>query len=127
MKPFTKLQSYLIDSTDLDGQDLGDNLSDPDKARALFTCYWDEKGSWYEQQIGRVEAVKDWLQGLPSSLDIVYYNHDILVLWGRLLPHVPQRTELQQERIVDRYWITVAIALVELWDLVKLCPVHSDE
>ena len=116
MKPFNKLQAYLIDCINLEGQDFADNLSDPDKARALFTCYWEEKGVWYEQQVGRVESVKDWLQGLPSSLDIVYANHDILALWGDLFSHVPQYTELQQERIIDRYWVTVAIALVELWD-----------
>ena len=119
MKPFSKLQAYLINSIDLTGQDFADNLNDPDKARALFACYWDEKGVWYEEQVGRVEAVKDWLQGLPSSLDIVYANHDILALWGDLYPHVLQYTELQQERIIDRYWVAVAIALVELWETVR--------
>ena len=116
MKPLNKLQTYLLSCINLKGQDFADNLNDPDKARALFACYWEEKGVWHEEQVGRVEAVKDWIQGLPSSLDIVYANHDILALWGDLFPHVLQYTELQQERIIDRYWVAVAIALVELWD-----------
>lgn len=101
----TKVYDYLEKSLNLDR--LGETGMPLDtikqKFEALKACFDSEYG-WAKERMGGQNAFAEWLSGLCGSVDIPFYNSDILVLarsWGGL---APDATERQQDNILDDYW-----------------------
>lgn len=55
----------------------------------------------------------DYLQGLPSSLQIPFYNYDILNL-VKELHGVKELTEKQEDTILANYWNHISFMLISL-------------
>jgi len=111
-----KAKLYLLSVITLDDYDIDDtNLSPFQKVQHVKDIFNSEYG-WHVQQHGNiVSSIREWLQGLPSCLNIVFYNYDIIQLavsWGELSATA---TEKQQDKIVNNYFNLLANKLHQLF------------
>ena len=58
---------------------------------------------------GYSQLMQDWLQGLCSTVEIPFYNHDIIALHEKWLGR--EFSEQEKDKILDEYWVRCAIAL----------------
>ena len=92
-----------------------------DKVTFLLNTLLHAKGYEFKRNnINKTDVIADWLMGLPSSLNIVFNNHDILRLakkWGS----IPQdATEKQEDKILENYWRFMASKTLQLFTKYKL-------
>ena len=111
------VKNYIIDCIDSSDRDLEKEPETPfEKIRFLEKCFVSEYGHEIAR-IGKIKAMTNWLQGLPSCLHIEFSNYQILQLaksWGSL----PEKaTENEEDRILDNYWNLVANKTLQLFDL----------
>ena len=122
----TLAKQELINSINLSGYDYPrynpgvSNLVTEDEYNisALLEIFTSEYG-WRVAQVGRTTAVMDWLQGLPSSITIPFYNHEILKMaksWGSL---PVDATEKQEDKLLENYWRFMANKLCQLFAKVE--------
>lgn len=104
---------YLIDAIDPDYCEAteGDTQS---LINGLETAFNAEYGFMVER-VGEQKALAEWLQGLPSAINIEFYNHKILELavkWGSIPENA---TEKQEDKILDNYWNFMANKIGQLF------------
>lgn len=110
-------KQYLIDSIELDDYGIK-ATTDAQKVSALQKIFMDEYG-WAVKRYGMQGAIKEWLMGIPSAVNIAFYNNDILKLarkWGTLPANA---TEKQEDKILKNYWNLMAANLVQLFNKYK--------
>ena len=106
-------KQYIINNINLEDYDI-EPVDLPDKISQLKKVFYSEY-SWRVDQVGEHEALKDWLQGLPTVISIVFYNYDILQLaklWGSLSDNP---TERQEDKILENYWHFMAAKIGQLF------------
>ena len=93
-------KNYILSNIDedIDGKPI---TSEADKINYIFDRFNSEYG-WRVQQVAKVVAMVDWLQGL--ALDIEFCNHEIINLAVRLGSIDENPSEKLQERVCDNYW-----------------------
>ena len=96
------VKQYIINAIDHDYCE-ANSIEPVELVRALKTAFYAEYG-WRVDQVGESRALTDWLQGLPSAINLPFYNGDILdlaVKWGS----IPENyTEKQADKILDNYF-----------------------
>lgn len=101
-----KVFAYIIDSINPDDYDVVAN-TDKEKLQFVYDTFKSEMGHLIPQ-VGKVNAFREWLQGLPTAMDIEYQNHKILEIayeWGSLLKNA---TEDQEDKILDNWFNFIA-------------------
>lgn len=73
------------------------------------------------ERVGEVNAFKEWLQGLPSAIEVPYMYKDILNLareGGLIQSDIPEGRDLDraENRILEDYWINLSLSFFELKD-----------
>ena len=108
-----KTKAYLIERIDLDGYEIAAD-SKEEKLAALESIFRAEYG-WSIPRRGEIGAITEWLQGLPSAINIEFMNHEILELAKRLgsLPMDP--TTAQEDKILENYFNFMANKLHQLF------------
>jgi len=94
---------YILDAIDSTSYQEEPLTTTEEKIQFLKDTFTKEM-AWSIERYGTMRAMIDWLQGLPSSISIVFYNSDILdlaVKWGAL-PEV--HTDQQANKILENYW-----------------------
>lgn len=73
------IKAHILESINDDGYAniLIDGASDESKLRFLYQTFISEY-RWAISRYGEQGAFKEWAQGLPSSFNIYFTNHDIL-------------------------------------------------
>jgi hypothetical protein len=108
------IQNYLLNSIEFDGME-NVELSNRQKIEYFFNEF--ENHANYKYNLQRFpniqERLKNWLQGLPSCINIVFSNYDILQL-AKNLHNVESFTEKQEDTIVQNYFNHVAFHLLKL-------------
>ena len=101
-------KNYILSTIneDFDGNSL---ISDTDKINFLFEKFYSEYG-WRVNQVGKIAAMIDWLQGL--ALNIEFYNDAIINLAVRLGSIDENPSEKLQERVIENYWNFMAIIIL---------------
>ncbi|HPS30200.1 MAG TPA: hypothetical protein PLZ43_08090 [bacterium] len=111
------VKSYIVSCIDSSDRDLEKEPETPfSKVQFLKTCFESEYGHEIKRS-GHLKAMINWLQGLPSCLNIEFANYRILELaksWGSL-PENP--TENEEDRILDNYWNLMANKTLQLFSL----------
>lgn len=106
---------YIINAIDSDGYETEPLNTIDSKIKFLQQTFTSEYG-WHLERTHNVQtSVKEWLMGLPSCLDIVFYNHDIIQLaieWESLPVN---HTEAQAQKIIDNYWNFMAAKIAQLF------------
>jgi hypothetical protein len=72
----SNLKRYVEDNIDFQGYDEYRNTPKSQKIDTLIEIFKDEYG-WAVKNMGLKKAFIEWLQGLPSSLDLPFYYDDI--------------------------------------------------
>ena len=93
-------EEYILSciEDDIDGKPL---TSDTDKINYIFKRFYSEYG-WKVQQVGKLSAMTDWLQGL--ALNIEYRNYAIIDLAVRLGSIDQNPSEKLQDKVSANYW-----------------------
>ena len=109
------VKKYIINAIELcdynlDGQEV---KTDAQKIAFVYNTFKNEKG-WHIDRVGEYQAFIDWLQGLPSCLNIDYENYKILELaklWGSIPDNA---TEKQEDKILANWWNLIAVKFFQL-------------
>ena len=111
------IEQFIIDAIDAGGY-LPENeqpQTDKEKLSFLHETFMSEYG-YNIIRHGFQGAVREWLQGLPSSINLPFANYDILqhaVKWGSLPENA---TEKQEQKLLNNYWNFTAMRIVSLWN-----------
>lgn len=97
------IQTYILENIDNSGYSDKKLTTDQEKLQFLAETFKAEYG-WAISRYGVTGALKEWLSGLPSSIDVPFYNHDILekaVKWGLL---DKQASEDQKDQFLNEWF-----------------------
>ncbi len=106
---------YLISCITSEGYDVIEPVTNQEKIDFLRNTFNSEYG-FNIARMGEQNALKEWFQGLPSSISVAFYNTDILDLafkWGSISSTV---TESQEQKILDNYFNLLAAKTVQLFN-----------
>jgi hypothetical protein len=93
-------KNYILSTIDEDVE--GNPItSDNDKIKYIFDRFNSEYG-WRVNQVGKIAAMIDWLQGL--ALNIEFYNDAIINLAVKLGSIDENPSEKLQDRVIENYW-----------------------
>ena len=113
-KYLNNIQTYILDSIDGEGYDIKTETP-TEKLEFLFDCFEVEFN--YKNNKLRYPNFQDrfanWLQGLPSAIDLPYQNYKILELSKNLL-EVENLGEELENKIIDNYWSFMAFYIIKL-------------
>jgi len=112
MKTNNKLHpvfNYLLDSIDFEG-------SNKDKINFVLSSFNSEYNQEYNKRYipNLQNRFAEYLQGLPSCINIVFFNYDILQLaksWESLPVNA---TEKQEDKILSNYFNFMAVKFFQL-------------
>jgi hypothetical protein len=111
MKTNNKLHpvfNYLLNSIDFEG-------SNENKINFVLDSFDNEYNQESKKYISNLQnRFSEYLKGLPSCLNIVFYNYDILQLaksWGSLPENA---TEKQEDKIINNYFNFMAAKFFQL-------------
>lgn len=111
------IQTYLLDRIDLSGYEIDlPPKTTRQKLLVLHGIFLSEYGYNLNKNKSDFFVMKDYLQGLPSTINIEFMNFEILKLlqaWG-----VADGTENddQQDKLIDQYWNEIAKKLNSLFN-----------
>lgn len=107
-----KAQEYILNS--IDGANYDQiTETDQEKIEFLIETFKSEYG-WAIERMGTQKAIEEWLRGLPSAIQIDFYNSDIIDLaksWGTLRQDA---TEREEDKILANYWNLLANHILQL-------------
>ena len=106
--PYHELKKFLEDRIDFDGYDLETTYNN--KFTQLYEVFLDEYG-WAIKRYGQKKALIEWLQGLPSTIDIPYHYYDISNLLYAL--GFDDIKEMEDDELSDFYYSIVADTILE--------------
>ena len=117
VKSYKQENAYILQAITNEGYSPAELTTDKEKLQFLHDTFLSEKG-WSIERDGLLVALNDWLAGLPSSINIAFYNHDILELaekWGAL-PANANANDNQCYKITSNYFRFMAMRILSLWN-----------
>ena len=131
----TFFENIIIDNIDLESHGLSNDVYLYDKIKTTYNIFKNEYGFMIER-VGEVNAFKEWLMGLPSTLSVPFLYSEILQMAkenkllqvraitkhhdGTTTDEIVQADgrmlEQMENRFLDTYWTNLAIAFFDLKD-----------
>jgi len=118
-KKYAQEEAYILAVISNENYSQQELTTEKEKLQFLYDTFIAEYG-WHIKRYGMQKALCEWLQGLPSAINIAFYNHDIIALakqWGSLPENA---TERQEDKIIDRYFVFMAVRILNLWHRHKI-------
>lgn len=114
---FTMYENLVVNNIELDGYgyENQEQMSLFDKIQAVNTIFHSEYGHEVKRY-GERKAFTEWLQGLPSSLSVPFYNYEILQIAYIHGLIEAKASEEQEDKFLAEYWDKVADAFFTLRD-----------
>ena len=106
--PHHQLKKFLEDRISFEGYDLDKNPRN--KISQLYDVFEDEYG-WAIKRMGERKALIEWLQGLPSTIDIPYYYDEINNLLYAL--GFDEVKEMEDDEVGDFYYDLIAKTILK--------------
>jgi len=120
-----KIKRYIIDH--IDGEGYGETLTtDAEKIEFLRSTFDAEYG-WQIARLGRQHALQEWLQGLPSAVNLPFYSGDILDLARETGGLAVDATERQEQKIIDNYWNYMSAKIFQLFNGYQVPKTEEDK
>lgn len=119
---YKPVEAFILQAIDNSGYDAQPLNSDKEKLQFLADTFKNEYG-WSIPRYGIQSAIREWLQGLPSAINLPFYNVDILHyawLWGSL-GHNPSAKdknkyqEKEENKLLSNYWQFMAMRILSLF------------
>jgi len=117
-KSYKKEEQYIINAITSEGYDVTPETVQ-EKLQFLYNTFYTEY-NWHIHRYGEFKALSEWLQGLPSSISIVFYNYDILELAKSFGSLPDNATDKEEQKILDNYWKFMAMRIKVLWSQYKI-------
>lgn len=114
-----KIEAFILEAIDSTGYDRAEPETDKEKLEFLAQTFKSEYG-YNIPRYGLQGAIREWLQGLPSSIHLPFQNYIILqnaVEWGRLPANA---TEKQEDKLLANYWNFMAMRILSLFNRHKI-------
>ena len=89
------------------------------KLKFLHDTFIREAG-WNIERVGEQNAFREWLMGLPSSINIEFENYKILQLAKRLGSLLENATDKQEDKLLENYWNYAAVKGFQLFNKFKI-------
>ena len=115
-KYISNIQNYLIDAINTDDHTT-EATTHAEKLAFVMSCYQNEFNHIYNQKRHPNEQTRfaHWLAGLPSVLNIPFYNDDIVKLAKRLQEVETYPNEKNTtKRIIENYFNFMAFHILKL-------------
>ncbi len=115
-KYLSNIQNYLLDAINTDDHET-EATTHAEKIAFVMSCYESEFNHKYNQARHPNEQTRfaNWLAGLPSVLDIPFYNDDIIKLAKRLQEVDTYPNEKNTTKnIVENYFNFMAYHILKL-------------
>ncbi len=106
--PHHQLKKFLEDRISFEGYDLDKNPRN--KISQLYDVFEDEYG-WAIKRMGERKALIEWLQGLPSTIDIPYYYDEISNLLYAL--GFDEVKEMEDDEVSEFYYDLIAKTILK--------------
>lgn len=109
------VKQYILDRIDNSGYSDTPLATNAERIAFLSDTFQSEYG-WQIKRMSQVAALREWFQGLPSSCNIVFTNHDILALavkWGSISADA---SEKQRDVILENYFNLMANKTAQLFN-----------
>jgi len=113
-KYLANIQNYLLDAINTDDHKT-EATTHAEKIAFVMACYESEFNHKFNQARHPNEQTRfaNWLAGLPSVLNIPFYNDDIINL-AKELQEVETYAEKMEQRICDNYFNFMAYHILKL-------------
>ena len=112
-----KLHTFIINAIDGEAYDAV-SKTENEKIDFLFETFYAEYG-WRAEQIGEQPAMAEWFSGLPSVIDVPFYNEDIAQLLSDNHVIAEANTDHPTVGSFFGFLATCAITLKEDWSEVQ--------
>jgi hypothetical protein len=106
--PHHQLKKFLEDRISFEGYDIRENPNR--KISQLYDVFIDEY-DWAIKRMGERKALIEWLQGLPSTIDIPYYYDEINNLLYAL--GFDEVKEMEDDEVGDFYYDLIAKTILK--------------
>lgn len=110
-------EQYIINAIETEGYEQRLYVTNKEKLQFLYDTFISEYG--YEQNLQRYGSLqnvfKEYLAGLPSCINIVFYNHDIIELAKKMGSLDKNSTQEQEERVIANYFNFMANKVFQLF------------
>ncbi|RMG79878.1 MAG: hypothetical protein D6707_07355 [Bacteroidetes bacterium] len=108
-----KVKSFIINRmTDYEGKQVTDI---DERIRRVKKAFEAEYG-WRVEEVGIIQAISEWLQGLPSVITIPYKYQDIIELAVNIGSLPLNHTKKQAEKIINNYYNFMANKVYQLFE-----------
>lgn len=114
MKTYTlkHVEDYLLNAIDSEPYDV-ECKSDKEKIQFLYDIFKSETG--YEiKRVGELQALEDWLRGLPSAIYIEFENYKIIELAIEFGQIDENSSDEAQDIALENYFPFMALKLFKL-------------
>lgn len=112
-------EKFILDS--INAEEYGVVANTPkQKLQFVKNTFMAEKGNRRISQIGLKNALKEWLMGLPTAIDIPFTYISIIGL-AKASGSLPQdATDSQEQRVIDNYWDYMSNQILRLFRKYKV-------
>jgi hypothetical protein len=107
---FEELESFVEEGIDLSGYDEYENSSD--KFGSLYNIFQSEYG-WAINRMGEKKAIIEWLQGLPSVVDLPFYYFDIVNLLYAIGFNEVKDEDMDEDVVADMYYDLISDIIIK--------------
>ena len=113
----TAVKQYL--SLNITGYE-GNLIGKPENKRVkgLFDAFYSEYG-FNVKRVGLQNAIREWLQCLPSVISVEFMNYKIIELLKQWNLLDDKSTEAKTDKLLDQYWDMLAYGLIVLGNKYK--------
>lgn len=113
MKNFkTFFENTIIDNINFDGYGYSNDCYLYDKIKTTYNIFKNEYVHQNNKHLSEVTLFKEWLQGLPSTLTVPFYNSEILENGRNAGFNLS--TDEREENFLSDYWDNLAKAFFTL-------------
>jgi hypothetical protein len=115
---YQPIYNYIIKN--IDSSDHGEKTTTPKSKIMFFYKTFNREYSYVIKKYGRFRALKEYLEGLPSTFHVDFENDKILdlnVRWGRITKNA---SEQKKDYILDTWFPFIAMRILELWQKNKI-------
>jgi hypothetical protein len=119
-------KNIIFDNMTFEGYDLEtEPQTDKEKAEQLYKIFCSEYRGKHNDHINEILVFSEWLQGLPSTLTVTFYNYEILesaknygffymTRNGETVESKGSILERQEERFLNNYWKEISYTFFNL-------------
>lgn len=102
--------AYILDSVCSDDVDT-DSMTDKEKIEYLLDTLFDEKVKYHRRRMCVFDLLREWLQGLPSAINVAFYYSDIAVT-GKSMGYC--KDARSEAHFINNWWGILAQQILRL-------------